>query len=120
MVHTTHLQAHSSRQGKLARALVPVGPGDLHLRLHLQHLRHHKHVVPTVPQLLQDLVFGLPQPPIQMGSQDAHWHTWPWARGLVSLPGTSALCTAGDAAEKTRGSVDTQSQSTWHSLPRYS
>lgn len=60
------LQGHSSRKGKLARALLLVGPRDLHLLLRLEHLRHHEHIVPATPQLLQDFVLRLPQAPFKV------------------------------------------------------
>lgn len=117
-----HLQGHSSRKGKLARALLLVGPRDLHLLLRLEHLRHHEHIVPATPQLLQDFVLRLPQAPAvsgPAGSSQVHAVHLPcplpsspplWG---TSFPPPVSLCARwgwGDAAKEPTSSADAQAR----------
>lgn len=120
-----HLQAHGSRKCKLAGALLLLGPGDLRLLLCLQHLGHDEHVIPTIPQLLQDFVLRPPQAPVVSGpmgsSQRCTLRSPPPATGRASVPWTSAFVAigvgGGDTAEETKSSVDAQARDTHHSLP---
>uniref|UniRef100_A0A8C0I5N7 Maestro heat like repeat family member 6 n=1 Tax=Balaenoptera musculus TaxID=9771 RepID=A0A8C0I5N7_BALMU len=90
-----------------------------------QHLGHDEHVIPTIPQLLQDFVLRLPQAPVvsrPMGSsQGCNLPSPPPATGRASLPWTSAFVAmgggGGDTAEETKSSVDAQARNTHHSLP---
>lgn len=61
------------------KTLIPQTENLMLLLLRLQHLRHHKQVIPTTPKLLQDFVLGLLQVPTERSLGLAH-------RGLASLP----------------------------------